>query len=72
MRFRRASSGALRESLTLRVIGWHRIDDRASGLSTPLANFESHLAILEQWGACIVRLEEGVAGLRMARCRNAL
>ena len=56
--------GALRESPTLRVVGWHRIDDRESGLSTPLPDFESHLAILEQWGARIVRLEEGVAGLR--------
>lgn len=44
----------------LTVVGWHRIDRGAGGLSTTFDDFRRHLDVLEDWGAQVLPLAEAV------------
>lgn len=60
-----ASARRWRGAPGLTVLGWHRVDGRRSdGLSTGVEDFRRHLDTLEEWGACVLPLEQAVAALR--------
>lgn len=51
-----ADAVAPRRHLT--VLGWHRIDEGPTGLSTSFDSFRRHLDVLEDWGAHVLPLAE--------------
>jgi peptidoglycan/xylan/chitin deacetylase (PgdA/CDA1 family) len=52
-----------RRTPRLTVLGWHRIDDSGSSLSTPVAVFERQLDVLERVGAVVLALGDAVQRL---------
>jgi peptidoglycan/xylan/chitin deacetylase (PgdA/CDA1 family) len=52
-----------RRTPRLTVLGWHRIDDSGSSLSTPVAVFERQLDVLESSGAVVLALTDAVQRL---------
>ena len=51
---------ALSPAAELTVVGWHRVAKRRDGLSTALDDFRDHLDVLDDWGAHVIGLDEGV------------
>jgi peptidoglycan/xylan/chitin deacetylase (PgdA/CDA1 family) len=56
-------AGSLHREPQLTVVGWHRIDDGPTGLSTSFDDFRRHLDVLAEWGGCVLPLAEAVGRL---------
>jgi peptidoglycan/xylan/chitin deacetylase (PgdA/CDA1 family) len=58
-----AAARRLRRRPQLTVLGWHRIDDSGTPLSTPVTVFEQQLDVLERLGCVVLPLEDAMRKL---------